>query len=921
MGRIQSSVGLITGTDIAGTVDQLIAISGRPRDRLLDRTAILQQEQQAIAGLTASVIGVQLAGNQLGNASLFQSKSAESSNADVLSATAGTSASTGTHLVRTLQTAATHAVRSLKRYDSTESALGFTGTLSINPGGGFVNSSARLANLNDGRGVEAGSIRITDRSGASAIVDFSDARSIDDVLQAINDAEVDVRATTEGNALKLIDETGASVSNLKVEQLGSAETAADLGLWGIDTASNSATGIELELPSGTSALAGTALSELAGGSGIGPLGDLDITLSDGSSASIDLSAASTTSEVIDAIDASGLSLIVRYNDAKNGLQIRDVSGGSGSLTISSSDTTASDLGVEASTTDDIVVGSNLNRQSVTADTLLSELNQGLGIQGGSFTITDSAGAVGAVNLTSQGVTTVGELIDAINDQGIGVTASLNESGDGIDVVDTASGTETLTIADTGTGTAAADLGIAGTAVEQTVRGSLVSAVVGTQASVIAVEADDTLDSLVSKINDDGRYGDAAIQVNDDGTFSLRIRSNKGGESGRIAINTSGFELDLRTDSEGQDALIAISTDGGVEQFRSSSDGVFDLSGIGGSDVVTSSTLLTSIASSANSGSFTITDSNGTTGAVNLTVEEITTVGGLVDAINELGIGVTASINDSGTGIAVVDTADGSETLTITDIGNGSAAGSLGIAGEAKTETINGASVSALVGSTASDSSGDSSGLVLTLKELSDSPITVTVADDTSAVTSAAKTFADQYNLLVEQLDSLTLFNADTDEVGLLFGSSEAQRIRSGYTRLLSGSIVGGGSLRSIGQVGLQFDGQGKLNLDSEKLTEAIESDPDAVEAFFATDETGLVDRLSGLADRIAGASNSLLINRTETLGTQIQVNNRRIDSLNSRLEGERERLLKQFYSTEEAIAKIQSNQTAIDQIKPITIPT
>ncbi len=72
MGRIQSSIGLITGTDIVGTVDQLIAISGRPRDRLLSRTTLLQQEQQAIASLTASVIGVQLAGNQLSNASFFQ---------------------------------------------------------------------------------------------------------------------------------------------------------------------------------------------------------------------------------------------------------------------------------------------------------------------------------------------------------------------------------------------------------------------------------------------------------------------------------------------------------------------------------------------------------------------------------------------------------------------------------------------------------------------------------------------------------------------------------------------------------------------------------------------------------------------------------------------------------------------------------
>ena len=67
-----------------GTVDQLMAISGRPRDRLLARTERLQREQQALAELTASVIGVQLAGNQLANSSVFRSKKAESSDVDAL---------------------------------------------------------------------------------------------------------------------------------------------------------------------------------------------------------------------------------------------------------------------------------------------------------------------------------------------------------------------------------------------------------------------------------------------------------------------------------------------------------------------------------------------------------------------------------------------------------------------------------------------------------------------------------------------------------------------------------------------------------------------------------------------------------------------------------------------------------------------
>lgn len=925
MGRIQSSIGLITGTDIGGTVDQLVALSGRPRDRLVNSTALLQQEQQSLAELTAAVIGVQLAGQKLANTSTFRSKTASSSNSDALSAVAGTKSEAGSYVVRTLQTASTHTVGSLQRMESSEAALGYVGTMKIKPSGGFIDDSAALAGLNDGRGVEAGMIRLTDRSGTSAEVDLTTARTINDVMAAINDAEVEIKATTVGNAIRLTDLTGLtgrSATNLKVEQLGDKETAADLGLWGIDTDSATVTGFDLEVPATTLALRGAALSELNGGQGLGPLTSLDITLAHGSDASVDLSSASNTAEIVDAIDASGLALIVRVNDAGTGFRVRDVSGGSGTFTISSSDDTAASVGLDTSTTDAIINGSSLNRQTVTGSTLLADLNQGNGIDTGSFTITDSAGAVGAVNLKVEGITTVGELIDAINALSTDVTASLNDAGDGIALVDTAAGSSTLEVVDTGTGTAAADLGISGTAVVQLVGGVSVSAVVGTQAAAIQVEATDTLASLATKINDTGRYATGSVEANDDSSFSLRLLSRKGGEAGRFAVETEGFDLDLRTTSTAQDAKISVAVDNGPTRILSSSDGVFEVNGgETGAALISSATLLDDIAGGADRGSFTITDSSGDIGAVNLVAEGITTVGGLIDAINGLNIGVQASLNDAGTGLAIADTAAGAGSLLIADTGSGVAATSLGIAGTGSVQTVGGVSVTALVGPAASTESAVTSGLSFTLKQVVDDEITIDVESDSSTVVSAAESLVSQYNLLVDKIDSLTFFNADTDEVGLLFGSTETLRIQTGYSRLLSGRIVGAGDLKAIGQVGLGFNDTGKLELDTTKLQKAIENGAQDVEEFFSTSESGLAAKLDSLADKLAGETNSMLLNRSETLSTQIEFNNDRIDALNLRLENERERLLRQYYSMEQAIAKIQSNQQAVSQIAPITIPT
>ncbi|MCC9658683.1 flagellar filament capping protein FliD [Rhodopirellula halodulae] len=787
MARLQSSIGLITGTDIVGTVDQLMAINGRPRDRILAKTEELQGQQQQIASLTASVIGVQLAGDALGSSSLFSSKNASSSNESALSVSTQDEVSNGSHLIRTLRTAATHSVTTAQSFSDIDEALGLSGSLSLKPSG-FVDSKVSLSQLNNGLGVEGGVIRLTDRSGASAEVDLTQAQTIDDVLQAINDADVEIQATTAGGKIKLIDQTGLSASNLKVEQLGTAETAADLGLHGIDVAAGTVEGHDIPLPDGVDTLRGASLSTLGGGNGIGTLTTLDIQTGDGSTASIDVSSAASLNEVIDLINESGLDVIAKINDAGNGLRLRDVSGGAGTFEISSSDDTAANLGIAASTTDDIVVGDDLNLQTVTTDTKLSDLNGGAGIGTGSFTIRDSNGGTAAINLAVDELETVGNLIDRINSFDIGVEAAINENGDGIVVTDNAGGSLSLKIEDTGSGTVAASLGLAGTADPG-------ESLVGSESVSIDITEEDTLETIVEKINESGRYGSASIVTNSDGSYGLQIRSTQGGEDGRIAVNLDGVDLSFRTTSQAQDAVISISTDGGVERFVSSTDGVFE--------------------------------------------DEVT-------------------------------------------------------------------------------------GLNLTLKELSADPITVTVDDDPDTIISAVERFADQYNKLIDKIEEVTFFDAEANEVGLLFGSTETLRIQNGYSRLLTGTLAGssGETIRSFSQIGVRLDENGELQVDKTKLRAALTETPEAVEKFFINENeegenVGMVGQLSRLADTYAGSDGGMLIRKTQTIANHIERNDDRVESMNTRLEAQRERLLKQYYDMEEAIAKIQANTSSISSIEYI----
>ena len=81
------------------------------------------------------------------------------------------------------------------------------------------------------------------------------------------------------------------------------------------------------------------------------------------------------------------------------------------------------------------------------------------------------------------------------------------------------------------------------------------------------------------------------------------------------------------------------------------------------------------------GTFTIISSSGTKGKIDLTGGDIETVGDLIDAVDRLGIRVTAEINATGDGILIRDLDNAGQELRIVE-GSGSTAADLHLLGEA-----------------------------------------------------------------------------------------------------------------------------------------------------------------------------------------------------------------------------------------------
>ena len=87
--------------------------------------------------------------------------------------------------------------------------------------------NTNLGQLNNGNGVRLGTIRLTDRTGATADVDLSAATTVQQVLNLINGAGVGVSATVGREHFIITDTTGVAGDDADIENLRIRKTSAD----------------------------------------------------------------------------------------------------------------------------------------------------------------------------------------------------------------------------------------------------------------------------------------------------------------------------------------------------------------------------------------------------------------------------------------------------------------------------------------------------------------------------------------------------------------------------------------------------------------------------------------------------------------------------------------------------------------------
>lgn len=469
---------------------------------------------------------------------------------------------------------------------------------------------------------------------------------------------------------------------------------------------------------------GVNLSILNGGQGI-VRGKMRITDGSGASAEIDLSAAQTVDDVLDAINNNttinvtavagkdGFVLTDNTGQSTSHLKVQEVSGG----------TTAASLGLAGIDTSNATANGSAVLK-LAANVKLDDLNNGAGVEFHSSSIGDidytlHDGTSNSIDLSSlaskSGTATLGDVVDLINEAApTSLKAEISSDGTHLVVTDLTSGSETFALTSAFGSRTVEDLGLTATESGGVITGTRI---LGGLKSVLLSRLDggQGLGTLGTLDLTDRSGATATVDLSQAQTLqdvvetinaARKSATNPTGVSITASLNSArnGILLTDTTGATSHDLVVANGSDGltTADKLKIAVSGA--QTSINSGDlhpqVISYNTKLSGLNGGAGvaSGSFTITDSTGKTANIDLTSSTIQTVGDVIQAINNTSLRVFADINDTGDGIVIRDLDHGTGTLSVSE-GSSTTAADLGLARSATTVTIDNVATQVIDGTT------------------------------------------------------------------------------------------------------------------------------------------------------------------------------------------------------------------------------
>jgi len=201
-----------------------------------------------------------------------------------------------------------------------------------------------------------------------------------------------------------------------------------------------------------------------------------------------------------------------------------------------------------------------------------------------------------------------------------------------------------------------------------------------------------------------------------------------------------------------------------------------------------------------------------------------------------------------------------------------------------------------------------SGITLNLKGVTTAAVQLTVSRDTASVTESVQAFVDAYNELQTTIDGFSGEGNDLEADNTL--RSIENRIKAVFNTPPGGTL--NSSFTYLSEVGVSFQRDGKLSLDSGDLQKAIDSDFAGMAELFANDDQGYLFRVDALVSTFVQAD-GLIGSRQDGLNSRIDTVDQRILDMEFRLELREQRLLSQFTALDTLMGELQGTSAFLTQ--------
>jgi len=308
-----------------------------------------------------------------------------------------------------------------------------------------------------------------------------------------------------------------------------------------------------------------------------------------------------------------------------------------------------------------------------------------------------------------------------------------------------------------------------------------------------------------------------------------------------------------------------------------------------------------------------------------------TLGGIRDAINASGAGVTASIVTSGGASRLVlrspTGADSSMRLTATDA-DGNSTDTTGLSALAwnpaaavgagrnmsQTQAALDAnySLNGLQLTSATNSPADVvNGLTLKFNKLTTVPVEVGISIDSAGLRKNINDFVTAYNGVNTLMKSQTAADPSGGKNGALQSDFTARSLLGALSDTLHGSVSGLGTAASLNAVGIELQRDGSLLVNDSRLTPLLAT-PDKLAKLFSQPQSGSDVNSRGIGVRFKQWTDALtsdtgiIASRTQGLTASITNNNKSQDAVQTRLTATEARLRKQYQTLDKQMSNLNA---------------